>query len=168
MYERWSLGSKRAVVTGGARGIGRAAADALLELGAQVLVAARDRDEIALAREAWRKSSYEGDGVTADITSAEGQEALARMVEERWGALDILVNNVGAGVRKPLLELSDGDVADMVARNFTSTLNVSRRLFPLLSLKRARCGQRRIDRWRRHGGGDAGVRGTEGGRSPAH
>jgi tropinone reductase I len=133
MNERWSLKGKRAVVTGGTRGIGRATADALLELGAQVLVAARDQDAIGSAREAWRKSSYDGDGVAADVTSAEGREALARAVEDRWGALDILVNNVGAGLRKPLLDLSDADITDLVSRNFASTLNVSRRLYPLLS-----------------------------------
>jgi Tropinone reductase 1 len=133
MNERWTLKGKRAVVTGGTRGIGRATAEALLDLGARVLVAARDPAGVAAVKEEWTAQGREGDVVVADVTSTQGRADLLRAVEHTWGVLDILVNNVGAGVRKPLLDLTDADVSDLVSRNFTSSLEVSRLLFPLLS-----------------------------------
>lgn len=132
MNERWSLKGKRALVTGGTKGIGRATAESLLALGAEVLVVGRDPDTVEATRRAWRTEGREGDAAVADVTASEGRGGLAKEVEGRWGALDLLVNNVGAGLRKPVAELSEEDVERLVARNFTSALHVSRLLFPLL------------------------------------
>jgi Tropinone reductase 1 len=133
MNERWSLQGRRAVVTGGTRGIGRATAEVLLDLGASVIVTARDPAGVAATSEEWKEKGREGIAVVADMTTAEGRAALLREAESRWPAIDVLVNNVGAGLRKPLLELTDADVDAIVARNFGSTLNVSRQFFPMLS-----------------------------------
>ncbi|HEY1954332.1 MAG TPA: SDR family oxidoreductase [Polyangiaceae bacterium] len=133
MNDRWSLRGKRAVVTGGTKGIGRATAEMLLDLGAGVVVAARDPRGVESTRHVWNEKARDGDAVVADVTSDEGRAALVRAVEARWGAVDILVNNVGAGLRKPLLEVTEDEVDGLVSRNFSSTLLVSRVLFPLLS-----------------------------------
>lgn len=132
MNDRWSLKGKRALVTGGTKGIGRATAESLLALGAQVLVVARDPETVEATRRGWRTEGREGDAVVADVTVPEGRARLVKEVEKRWGALDVLVNNVGAGLRKPLAELTEEDVEGLVARNFSSALHVSRVLFPLL------------------------------------
>lgn len=133
MNERWSLRGKRAVVTGGTSGIGRATADMLLNLGASVLVVARDPRGVEATRREWKESGRDGDAVVGDVTSGEGPAALERDVTARWGGLDILVNNVGAGLRKPFVDYTDDDLNGLVSRNFTSTVTVSRVLFPLLS-----------------------------------
>jgi tropinone reductase I len=133
MDARWSLQGKRAVVTGGTKGIGRASADTLLDLGASVLVVARDPQGVEATRGEWKRNGRDGDAVVGDVTSVEGRATLAREVSSRWGALDILVNNVGAGLRKPFADYTESEVDDLVSRNFTSALHVARVLFPLLS-----------------------------------
>jgi Tropinone reductase 1 len=132
MNERWSLTGRRAVVTGGTKGIGLATAEALLGLGAQVLVVGRDPAGVEATQRAWRERGCDGDAMVADMVTSGGREFLAREVEARWGALDLLVNNVGAGLRKAFVDLSEDDVDGLVARNFTSALHLTKRLFPLL------------------------------------
>ncbi len=122
------------MVTGATRGIGRATAEALLDLGARVLVVARDADGVAAMNAEWRASGRDGDARVADVTTTEGRAALAPAVLERFGGLDILVNNVGAGLRKPFAEYSEEDIDALVSRNFSSTVHVSRLLHPVLRL----------------------------------
>jgi Tropinone reductase 1 len=129
---RWGLRGARALVVGGTRGIGRAAADELLALGARVLVAGRDGQCIDDLRRQWAHDEVLGDAVVVDAARPEGRAALAQAVETRWRGLDILVNNVGLGARRPLIEHSDGDLARLIELNFVATVAVSRDLFPLL------------------------------------
>ena len=136
MHDLWTLSGKRALVTGGTKGIGRAAAESLMDLGARVLVVGRDPGTVEATRSAWQAEGRDGDAVVADVTTPAGRAALMEEVDGRWGALDILVNNVGAGLRKPVTELTEEDVEGLVARNFTSALHVSRLLFPLLGAGR--------------------------------
>ena len=63
MDGKWSLRSKRAVVTGGTKGIGRATADMLLDLGASVLVVARDSHGVEATRLEWQGNGRDGDAV---------------------------------------------------------------------------------------------------------
>jgi Tropinone reductase 1 len=132
MNERWSLKGKRAVVTGGTKGIGRATADVLLDLGASVLVAARAPALVEATRLEWKKHGLDADALVADVTSGEGRAALVREATQRWGAVDILVNNVGAGLRKPFVEYTEEDVDGLVSRNLTSALHLTRAFHPLL------------------------------------
>ncbi|HEY3805170.1 MAG TPA: SDR family oxidoreductase [Kofleriaceae bacterium] len=120
MTDRWSLRGKRAIVTGGTRGIGRATADCLLELGATVLVAARDEARAEETRAEWRANRWPGDVVVADVTTIEGRARLVEAIRAGGDTLDVLVNNVGAGLRKPFLELTVEDIDRLFALNFTS------------------------------------------------
>jgi len=89
---RISLAHKIAIVTGGARGIGRAVAEALLSEGAQVALV--DRDELtgaATAKELGRGCRSYG----LDVTDLEAFEACVERVERELGPVDILVNNAG-------------------------------------------------------------------------
>lgn len=133
MDTRWSLPGKRAVVTGGTQGIGRATADVLLDLGASVPVVARNPRGVESTRREWKDSGRDGDAVVVDVTSGEGRATLAGEVSARWGAVDLLVNNVGAGLRKRFAECTEEDVDALVSLNFKSALHVSPVLFPLLA-----------------------------------
>lgn len=84
-----SLQGKVAIVTGGAKGIGRAIADGLSVAGARIVIA-----DVAGAEEA--AASYpEGIGLTVDVSDSEQVDAMAQTVKERCGSIDILINNAG-------------------------------------------------------------------------
>lgn len=129
---RWRLDGARAVVTGGTRGIGLATVLELVELGASVLVAARDVDDLdprfTAAQEAGRVRL-----VAADVATAEGRAALLAALPAGWDALEILVNNVGTNVRKPSLAISDADYRHVLETNVTSAWELSRALHAKLA-----------------------------------
>ena len=77
---------RRALVTGGTRGIGAAIAQRLLDAGAKVVVGARTRDE---------DTPTETTFVPGDVTTSEGVDAIATKALAALGGLDILVNNAG-------------------------------------------------------------------------
>jgi Tropinone reductase 1 len=129
---RWSLEGVRAVVTGGTKGIGRATAEALLSLGAHVLVVGRDPATADEVRHLWQEKRWGGDALVADVTTEGGRSKLLREAQVRWAALDVLVNNVGAGIRKPFADHDAADVRRLVELNFASMLHLTRDLFPLL------------------------------------
>lgn len=87
------LEGKVAVVTGGARGIGAAAARGLAERGARVVIA--DLDGAEAAAQALRDTGYEAVGLRVDVSSEADSAAMAALAEETFGSLDILVNNAG-------------------------------------------------------------------------
>jgi NAD(P)-dependent dehydrogenase (short-subunit alcohol dehydrogenase family) len=94
LTDLFGLTGKRALVTGGTRGVGRTMAEALLRQGAQVIITSRDA---AHASEAAAELAEGGQaqGVRADLSAPGGAAALAREVAERFPDLHILVNNAG-------------------------------------------------------------------------
>jgi Tropinone reductase 1 len=122
----WQLRGKTALVTGGSRGIGRAIAEELIGLGADVLIAARDPAQLD---EATR--SFGATGVVADVTTAAGRDAIVQAVRAR-GPLHVLVHNAGSNVRGPLTSYDDATVERLLALNLTAPLLLSRDLHPAL------------------------------------
>jgi len=112
------LAGKVAVVTGAARGIGRGCALALARRGARVAVNDLPRPEsLSQAEETAREcreagGAAGGDGLAcpADVSDPAAVDALFDRVLERWGRVDILVNNAFRTVRKPFLELEPDDL----------------------------------------------------------
>lgn len=105
MYlERLKLTGRRALVTGGAAGIGFACAEALAELGAHVMIADRDDAAIAAGQSELVEKGYAVDGIAMDVTDS----ARVTAVADRLGVIDILVNNAGIARSETAAE----DVAD--------------------------------------------------------
>ena len=108
-----------AVVTGGARGIGRATATALAEAGAVIVIADLDAEDgaeavaeiAALGGRAWAHA--------VDVTREDQVEALFAQAAAREGRIDILVNNAGIAIRRPAVEHSLDDWNKVVAVNMT-------------------------------------------------
>ena len=112
------LRDKVAIVTGGASGIGKGICAALAREGARVAVADIDVQKAdALAAEL----AAQGDAISVrtDVTSSSSANDMARKVNERFGRIDILVNNVGVRIVKPFLDHSDEDWNIMLATNLT-------------------------------------------------
>ena len=96
----FDLTGKTALVTGGATGLGRTAAEALLAAGARVLIASRKGDAcIAVAQELSAIGPCEG--FAGDVGTEAGVDALAAEVAARTDRLDILINNAGATWGEP-------------------------------------------------------------------
>jgi NAD(P)-dependent dehydrogenase (short-subunit alcohol dehydrogenase family) len=92
MYlERLKLDGRRALITGGASGIGLACVEALAEMGARVVIADLGDSAIAQAQAAMAAKGFTCEGVVMDVTHS----ARVTEVADRLGALDILVNNAG-------------------------------------------------------------------------
>jgi 3-oxoacyl-[acyl-carrier protein] reductase len=112
------LKGKIALITGGTRGIGRAIAKMLLEEGCAVAICGRDQ---AAAEQAAAGLHAETGGKVkakaADVRNDEDVAGLFRFVDREFGGLDVLVNNAGVGVFRPVGELSIQDWRYVVETN---------------------------------------------------
>lgn len=139
------LQGKVAVVTGAARGIGRASAVALARAGADIVgidiashisptlqVIPATPDEL---EETGRQVQAEGRSwleITLDQRDMGALRQAAEQVRSKFGGLDILFANAGIQAFKPLLEMEDADWHDQIENNLTGTANVVRAFAPLL------------------------------------
>jgi NAD(P)-dependent dehydrogenase (short-subunit alcohol dehydrogenase family) len=109
----WRLDHKRAVVTGGTRGIGAAITAQLRALGATVVTVAR-----------------QGADVCGDVTAAADRARIVAAIGD--APLDVLVHDAGGNIRGPLTSYADATVEQLIALNLTAPILLSRDLHPRL------------------------------------
>ncbi|KAL8144510.1 hypothetical protein V2J09_017542 [Rumex salicifolius] len=132
-HHRWSLHGMTALVTGGTRGIGRAIVEELVCLGAEVHTCARNATELDKCLGEWRDEGFRVTGSVCDVSDRRQREDLAADVSSAFnGKLNILVNNVGTNIRKPMIEFSAEEFSTLVATNFESVFHLSQLAHPLL------------------------------------
>jgi Tropinone reductase 1 len=131
MKNRWNLKDKKALITGGTKGIGRAIALEMLDFGAQVCIVARSTEEINSLTNQYNNLT----GIQADLSKEEGLIKAINFVKEYFGDLDILVNNVGVNIRKKTSDYSKEEYNQIVNTNLTSTFELSQMAYPLLKGK---------------------------------
>jgi len=121
----------KCLVTGGSKGIGNAVAREFLILGAEVLITARNHDEL---EKSVSKLSSLGNisGIPADMSRPEACRKVAEAVATGWGKLDILVNNVGTNIRKRATDYTEQEFDHILATNLKSAWEMSRQSYPLL------------------------------------
>ena len=102
----FDLSGRRALVTGGSSGIGAAMARALGLAGARVLLLARRGAELGAVAQALRNEGIEADVLVADLADTQGVQAAARVAEQRWSGVDILVNAAGINLRQSFAEVT--------------------------------------------------------------
>ena len=124
-----------AIVTGGATGIGRALAAALAAAGARVVIASRRpdvlhraADELNDACAAERVFPY-----AFDLRNRAQTEALAQYAIERWGAVDVLVNNSGLAVPETVDRITDEGWDEVLETNLRGAMWLVRALLPLMT-----------------------------------
>ncbi len=116
------LSGKRAVVTGGTKGIGRAICERLIADGARVLTCGRSQSGAAAGCEF----------VTADVATTEGVETVIGAAQSRLGGIDILVNNAGIQIEKTVEAMSDDELDRLMGVNCGAVFRMSRAAIPFL------------------------------------
>jgi len=129
---RFRLTARVAIVTGAGRGIGRAAALALAEAGADVAVAARRREDLDAVVASIEQLGRRGLAVPCDVNVGEQIDALIAKTLERFGRIDVVVNNAGGTPPTPMLQLSDETFEAAFHFNVTSAMRLSRKAIPAM------------------------------------
>ena len=109
VLDQFRLDGRRACVTGGSRGLGLAMARGLAEAGADLVLIGRDTDTLEGARAELVVLGRAVEILAADVGVPAASEAAARTVVERFGPIDILVNNVGGRRIDPTVEVQSLD-----------------------------------------------------------
>ncbi|KGB83798.1 3-oxoacyl-ACP reductase [Rhodovulum sp. NI22] len=130
MKNLFDLTGKTALVTGGANGMGRMIAQGLIEAGAHVIVTSRKETDVAEAIAALSQFGS-AEGMTADLSSAEGVGALSTALIERGKPLHIVINNAGRTFGAPLAEFPDTAWSGVMMVNVQAPFTLVRDLLPL-------------------------------------
>ena len=130
-----SLSGRKAVITGGGRGIGAATAWALSKAGAQVMVASRSSDQIEALAKQLSAAGYEAHWHTLDVADEASVAKLAEAAQNELGQVDILVNNAGVASSAPVKRLTLEDWNHVMAINATGTFLCTRAFIEQMSVR---------------------------------
>jgi len=127
---------KVVVVTGGSSGFGLETARILLERGAQVAITGRDKGRLTAAAAGLKNGALLA--VQADACKTADWKRLFKQVTEKFGRIDVLVNNHGAGVKIAKTEDQDDDaIAEALDVNITSVIKGCREVIPYMKKQRS-------------------------------
>lgn len=123
---REQFAGKVALVTGGSRGVGFATARALALRGAKVVITARSAHRLASARAALEQLGGEVEAVQGDVGVYADAERMVTATCERFGRLDMLINNAGVSMRGAFSEITPAVCQGVAATNLMGCINVSK------------------------------------------
>jgi 7-alpha-hydroxysteroid dehydrogenase len=106
ILDRFKVTDQVAIVTGSGRGIGAATAVALAEAGADIVLAARTEDQLRQVAKVIEATGRRAVVVAGDLTDVDLMASLAQTAHHEFGRVDIVVNNLGGTMPRPLLETS--------------------------------------------------------------
>jgi NAD(P)-dependent dehydrogenase (short-subunit alcohol dehydrogenase family) len=131
VLDRFRLEGKRALVTGGARGLGRAMARALAEAGADVAIASRTLEDCrAAADDIARATGRRSAAFAVDLMRFDALGGFVRQIEDGFGPVDVLVNNAGINIRGDVQELAENDWDAVVDTNLKAPFMLARAIGP--------------------------------------
>ena len=123
--------SRRILITGAGSGIGRAIAIEASRRGMRVALCGRREQPLAETYAALRPGDHIA--IPCDVLNANDRRRLIQVVGQRWGAIDVLINNAGLIQFGPVRELVDGDAERLVATNLTAPICMVRDCLQLLT-----------------------------------
>jgi NAD(P)-dependent dehydrogenase (short-subunit alcohol dehydrogenase family) len=116
------MSERAAIVTGASRGIGRAIAEALAEDGYSLTISARKPDTLEATAAEFRDKGYEVEPVAANMADEDGIKSVVQRHRERFGRLDVLVNNAGVGIGAAVAEQQSKYVDMQIAVNLRAII----------------------------------------------
>jgi short-subunit dehydrogenase len=145
----------RMLITGASSGIGRAVAEQAVARGARVALAARSADKLEALAQALGRGPNDVLAAPADVTNESERERLLQTVAERFGGLDVLVNNAGVASFGHFADSSEEILRQIMEVNFFAPVELIRRAIPLLRKGRqpaivnvsSMCGRRGLPAW---------------------
>ena len=137
MKARWNLKNKTALITGGTKGIGLAIVEEFLELGAEVVFAARDSKQIDEIVTKLNSDENRITGYNCDVTIDIQRKRLFENINKIYGKLDILVNNAGTNIRKKTNNYTEEEYNVLINTNMSAGFEMCRLFFPLLKNSKA-------------------------------
>lgn len=129
-----SLHGKTAIVTGGSKGIGSAMALGLGHQGADVAIVSRNAAEGEQIAAQIRAMGRQALAIACDVTSKASVDAMVQKAMDAFGHIDILINNAGMNIRKPVIEVEESDWDTVLDTNlkgiFLVAQSVGQRMIP--------------------------------------
>ena len=122
----FDISGKLALVTGSTQGLGISLAKGLASAGCKVVLNGRDEKKLNNAVEQFNKDGFEVYGSVFDVTNEEQINSEVEKIESKIGTLDILVNNTGIMIRKPLEEFEHSEWQMIIDTNLTGAFLVSK------------------------------------------
>ncbi|GAA4406261.1 SDR family oxidoreductase [Nibrella viscosa] len=130
----WQLTGRRALVTGGTKGIGEAIVKTLLDRGCEVFIVARNADLLQQQVAAYQADGCPVEGLVADVSRPGMARQVIDAVQQQWGRLDILINNAGTNIRRPTVDYSPDEFEHILNTNLRSAFELSQAAYPLLKV----------------------------------
>jgi len=131
-----ALAGRVALVTGGSRGIGRAVAERLAGAGASVAVLSTTEPGSQAVADELRGRGARALAVAADVGDPRSLDAAVTTVERGLGPVDVLVNDAGIALRRPVAEMTDADWDRVIAVNLNGPFYLARRCVPGMAERR--------------------------------
>jgi len=132
MGRRRELAGMRVLITGASQGIGKAIALLAAKRGMKVLAAARNPDLLNQLADEAKKAGQPLEVVQADVATPAGRDAMVRAAKEKFGGLDVLVNNAGIGATGHFADSSPEVLRSIMETNFFGTVETTRAFLPIL------------------------------------
>jgi len=127
MKDIYSLEGKVALVTGGSRGIGFGIVQALIDQGARVAMTAMNESGLLAAKQKLGDACFT---YVQDVTDKAAHRGLVDQIERDLGPIEILVNNAGRHGKKPSLECTDEEFAEILDTNLQSVFSLTKSVLP--------------------------------------
>lgn len=133
LLDLFRMDGKVAIVTGASRGIGAATATALAEFGCDLVVSARSADALGdFAASVTRATGRRVEAVTADLNDLDNLSALVERARSTFGRIDVVVNNVGGTMPRPLLDTSSRFLEAAFHWNVTTAFHLTKLCVPVM------------------------------------
>ena len=133
----FDLAGRTALVTGGGSGLGLAMARGVAAAGARVVLNGRDGNKLDAAAATLKNEGLLAETSVFDVTDSAAVNRGVAQVIERFGGIDVLVNNAGVQHRAPIEQFSDADWRRVLATNLDAPFFLARAVIPSMKARRA-------------------------------